>query len=87
MSNKPKITNLTDFQKHFVRTIVYGDATDPLVFIEILANLAQENPKLKASIIAAMKEKRQWYLDQVDGLTGMRDLEVMRSEKGNVGIH
>lgn len=76
--------NTPEFVRSFVQEIVRANADDPLVFIEILARLAKDDPVLQETIIGAMKVKKTWYETQAKdaGEKAALDRAVKASGKG-----
>ncbi len=76
---------LTEFQKHFVRPIVEENQNDPLVFIELLATMAETSPVLMQAMMDALRLKAEWYQTQADSVGTLIELNRIVSEEGKKG--
>ena len=63
-----------EFQKHFVRPIMESNAEYPLVYIEILAGMAETSPSLQTAMIEAVEKKADWYSEQASGMRAVQQL-------------
>ena len=76
---------LTEFQKHFVRPMVQENQNDPLVFIELLATMAETSPVLMQAMMDALRLKAEWYQTQADSVGTLIELNRIVSEEGKKG--
>lgn len=76
---------MTDFQRHFIRPMIQENASDALVFIEILANMAEESPLLMQAMIEALRQKAEWGQAQAEGIGALRQLHRIADEEGKKG--
>lgn len=75
---------MTDFQRHFIKPMLQQNAEFPLVFIEILANMAEDSPLLMQSLIEALRHKSEWYQNQADFLGKLRTLIAVETDAQGV---
>ena len=76
---------LTEFQKHFVRPMVQENQNDPLVFIELLATMAETSPVLMQAMMYALRLKAEWYQTQADSVSTLIELNRIAAEEGKKG--
>ncbi|WP_386167212.1 hypothetical protein [Sulfitobacter pontiacus] len=76
---------LTEFQKHFVRPMVQENQNDPLIFIELLANMAETSPVLMQAMMDALRLKAEWYQTQAESVGSLIELNRIAAEEGKKG--
>lgn len=76
---------LAEFQKHFVRPMVQENQNDPLVFIELLATMAETSPVLMQAMMDALRLKAEWYQTQADSVSTLIELNRIAAEEGKKG--
>ena len=53
-----------------------------LLFIEILANMAEDSPELQKFMIEALRHKATWYQSRADATQSLIDLNKIAAEEG-----
>ena len=65
---------MNDWEKNLVQPVMRCAEHHPLVFLEILARLAERNPEAIPLFADAMEGMGRWYQAQAAGLEGITDL-------------
>ena len=73
---------MTEFQEHFIKPMMEQNAEYPLLFIEILANMAEDSPELQQSMIEALRRKAEWYQQQANATRTLIDLNKIAAKEG-----
>ncbi|KZX94485.1 MULTISPECIES: hypothetical protein [unclassified Sulfitobacter] len=73
---------MTEFQEHFIQPMVEQNAEYPLLFIEILANMAEDSPELQQFMIEALRRKAEWYQQQANATRTLIDLNEIAAKEG-----
>ncbi|WP_340240058.1 hypothetical protein [Sulfitobacter pontiacus] len=74
--------DLTEFQKHFVQPMMQQNAEFPLMFIEILAGMAEGSPELQQAMIKALRCKMEWYRQQANAAQALIKLNEIAATEG-----
>lgn len=74
--------SMTEFQEHFIKPMMEQNAEYPLLFIEILANMAEDSPELQQSMIEALRRKAEWYQQQANATRTLIDLNKIAAKEG-----
>lgn len=74
--------SMTEFQEHFIQPMVEQNVEYPLLFIEILANMAEDSPELQQFMIEALRRKAEWYQQQANATRTLIDLNDIAAKEG-----
>ena len=74
--------DLTEFQRHFIQPMVDENEEFPLLFIEILANMAEDSPELQQFLIGALRRKAEWYQQQANSTRTLIELNEIAAKEG-----
>ena len=74
--------DLTEFQRHFIQPMVDENEEFPLLFIEILANMAEDSPELQQFMIEALRRKAKWFEQRANAAQALIKLNEIAATEG-----